>query len=245
MCALGLGWCWLWDCLAEEPSVFPKRGSSGKILLKARKAGIKLKPKAAAMKHGSMGQCELPGAGWPWRSCPTSMILWVNLLWPPFYNLRVSCQDFFLVGPAAPGKNPFSHTSTAPWASSRLQITWMSWSRKQLLLGQGVVFVLLLQGRCPSQRNGTGCDLGFRKQFQAKCLCCLEPDLPNPRSWQINKHTFNDSGCFSKGWSIPGLEGIDIEGTFGSGTVSGPLISSKFLSSSSCSSSSSSAMSSS
>lgn len=50
---------------AEEATAIPKRGAQGKILPKARKAWIKLKPKAAAGKNGSMGESE---PAWDWMT---------------------------------------------------------------------------------------------------------------------------------------------------------------------------------
>lgn len=134
MCALGLGWSWLWECLvwvlqrSPQPS---QRGTPREDPPKARKAGIKLKPKGSMDPWGNV---NLPGTAWPWRSFPTAMILWVNSLCPPFYHLRVSCQDFFLVGPAAPGKGSFLPHFLC--TLSIIQSTWISWNRKQLLLWQ-------------------------------------------------------------------------------------------------------------
>lgn len=45
---------------AEEPTAFPKKGPQGKILPKARKAGIKLKPKG---NMDPWGNVNLPGTG--------------------------------------------------------------------------------------------------------------------------------------------------------------------------------------
>lgn len=104
MCGLGLGWPWLWGCLVWVPRgapSLPKGGTPREDPPKDRKAGIKWKPKGNMDPQGNV---NLPGTGWPWRSFPTAIILWVNLLCPPCYQLRVSCQDFFLVGPAAPGQ---------------------------------------------------------------------------------------------------------------------------------------------
>lgn len=100
MCALGLGWPSLW--VPQRRPQTSQRGNPKEDPPKGQKSRDQIKTQSSS--KDPWGNLNLPGTGWPQRSFPALRILWVNFLCPPFYSLQGVCQDFFLVGPAAPGK---------------------------------------------------------------------------------------------------------------------------------------------
>lgn len=88
MCALGLGWPSLW--VPQRRPQTSQRGDPKEDPPKGQKSRDQIKTQSSS--KDPWGNLNLPGTGWLQRSFPALRILWVNLLCPPFYSLRVSVQ---------------------------------------------------------------------------------------------------------------------------------------------------------
>lgn len=79
----------------------PGLGTAQEILPKNRKVRIKLKPKAAAGKNGSMGESE----DWMTLEVFSNFNDFMSsFALPSLFQSQGVCQDFFFVGSAAPRK---------------------------------------------------------------------------------------------------------------------------------------------